>query len=210
MQENKLSYKNNAMAIDAKNFSSKKVENGNNASFSLSVADKDLESLQSMKSGYCMVEHSNELKSVDQGIEYYNKGEYSDAEEFFKNIISTSKASGSVENLEYVLASRYLAKIYTHFFQHKDAIEIYNQIIPIQKQLLGPEHNDVIVYMSELARLYSFVEDYQNAGPLYVSCYTTCVYAYGEQHPTTAVCLNNLGKFLSDQVYVCNFILNFQ
>lgn len=148
------------------------------SAFRMTCSDKDLETLQSQKSGYCMVETegSNDVKtSLDKGIEYFNNGKFYIAEETFKTIISSSKASDTTDNLEYVMASRHLAKIYRNQFKHKEAIDIYSHIIPIQKQLLGAEHNDVIVYMSELATCYVFVEDYSSAGPLYVSCYTTAV-----------------------------------
>lgn len=178
------------------------LENGNlnrDAAFSNTVKDNDIVVLQKHNGGY-MAMLSTDANLNDQGVSFYNSGEYDKAETLFHKSIEMNKVNGNCDSLEYITALRSLAATYRATHRIDEAIDTYNELIPIQKAVLGPTHNDTLVCMTDLGILYRYKYDFENAAPLYAHCYASAIHLYGEDHPTTAIFRNNLANLLTDQV----------
>ena len=115
----------------------------NDDKFKNEVADKDLEVLQVHNGGYSSM-LSSDTNLNDQGVAFYNSGEYDKAEIFFQKCIEMNKVNGTCESLEYMSALRFLASTYRATHRVDEAIEVYKELIPIQKSVLGPQHNDLL------------------------------------------------------------------
>lgn len=89
-----------------------------------------------------------------QGLSFYNKGQYNDADEVFQQALSLHEMSGHSTSTAYasVLCNRALCQ--SALSHPQNAINLTKQALELQTDILGPEHGDNVKPFFNLAMYY--------------------------------------------------------
>ena len=130
------------------------------------------------------------------GIQYVSTGQYSDAEEQFRQAIANFQKTLGPGHLAVADSLYDLANLYNDQGKYGEAEPLYLRVITIWKQVLGPDHPDLANALHNLALIYQSEGRYAEADPLYRQALEVSEKALEPDDPRLGVLMENYALLL--------------
>jgi CHAT domain-containing protein/Tfp pilus assembly protein PilF len=136
---------------------------------------------------------------IRQAKTYESKGNYQQAAELWKIVISKIEKALSPEDTNIASSLNYLAILYMKQGRYVEAEPLLDRALVITEKALGAEHRDTSTGLMNLGRLYEHLGRYSEAEPFLKRALAIREKASGEEDPDTAVALGGLAGLYNSQ-----------
>jgi tetratricopeptide (TPR) repeat protein len=130
---------------------------------------------------------------------YHSQGDYSEAEPWFEQCLSLTKARLGENHRDVATSLNNLAELYKYQGRYTEAEPLYLQALELFQCNLGENHRDVATSLNNLAYFYYSQGRYTEAEPLCLQALEWFQHNLGENHPYVANSLNNLAELYDSQ-----------
>jgi len=129
-----------------------------------------------------------------EGLRYYSKGEYSQAERCFLEAAKLNEALYGKDHPEYAVSLNNLGEVYRSMGDYARAERHYLEAIALQERTLGKDNSNYALLLNNLGLAYFGAGDYARAEMYSLEALDIKERVLGKDHPSYALSLNNLGE----------------